>query len=119
MMERASRAEALAHQTEAAHDPLVFLGAVLRTQSDVARHVESIELSGVLGRDVTRVLPSMRAILHTIAEHPTWAGRVKLTIYGNPYPASVVAIALASRLTFGSSSNVLCADVCLISMRGR
>jgi len=38
-----------------------------------------------------------QAILHTIAEHPTWAGRVKLTIYGNPYPASVVASALASR----------------------
>ena len=35
------------------------------------------------------------AIIDTIAEHPGWAGRVKLTIHGNPYPASVVARALA------------------------
>ncbi len=37
-----------------------------------------------------------RAILDAIAAHPGWEGRVKLTIYGNPYPASVVAQALAS-----------------------
>jgi len=68
LIERASRAEALAHQTEAARDPLAFLGAVLRSQADAARHIESTELSGVLARDVTRVLPAMRAILHTIAD---------------------------------------------------
>ncbi len=36
------------------------------------------------------------AILDTIAEHPDWEGRVKLTIHGNPYPAPLVARALAS-----------------------
>jgi hypothetical protein len=36
------------------------------------------------------------AILDSIAEHPDWAGRVNLAIYGNPYPASVAANALAS-----------------------
>jgi glycosyltransferase involved in cell wall biosynthesis len=36
------------------------------------------------------------AILDAIGAHPGWAGRVKLTIHGNPYPASVVAQALAS-----------------------
>jgi glycosyltransferase involved in cell wall biosynthesis len=37
-----------------------------------------------------------RAILDAIAAHADWAGRVKLTIYGNPYSASVVARALES-----------------------
>lgn len=37
-----------------------------------------------------------QAILDAIAERPNWAGLVKLTIYGNPYPASLVARALAS-----------------------
>ena len=36
------------------------------------------------------------AILDAIDEHADWAGRVHLTIHGNPYPASVVARALAS-----------------------
>jgi hypothetical protein len=36
------------------------------------------------------------AIIDTLAEHPDWAGRVKLTLHGNPYPASVVANALES-----------------------
>jgi hypothetical protein len=36
------------------------------------------------------------AIIEAIAAHPDWAGRVKLTIHGNPYPADVVASALAS-----------------------
>jgi hypothetical protein len=36
------------------------------------------------------------AIVDAIAEHPGWEGRVKLTIYGNPYPASLIARALAS-----------------------
>jgi glycosyltransferase involved in cell wall biosynthesis len=35
------------------------------------------------------------AILDVLAEHPGWAGRVKLTVYGNPYDTSVVARALA------------------------
>ena len=35
------------------------------------------------------------AIIDTLAEHPDWVGRVKLTIHGNPYPADVVARALA------------------------
>ncbi|MGA2454683.1 MAG: glycosyltransferase [Solirubrobacteraceae bacterium] len=36
------------------------------------------------------------AIIDAIAEHPGWAGRVGLTLYGNPYPAAVVERALAS-----------------------
>jgi glycosyl transferase family 4 len=36
------------------------------------------------------------AMLDAIAAHPDLAGRVSLTIYGNPYPAPVVARALAS-----------------------
>lgn len=36
------------------------------------------------------------AIIDAIAEHPDWVGRVNLTLYGNPYPDSVVANALAS-----------------------
>ncbi len=37
-----------------------------------------------------------RAIHALLAEHPDWAGRVGLTIYGNPYPEDVVARALAA-----------------------
>jgi len=37
-----------------------------------------------------------RAMLDAIGAHPDWAGRLKLTIYGNPYPDSLVARALAS-----------------------
>jgi glycosyltransferase involved in cell wall biosynthesis len=36
-----------------------------------------------------------QAILGAVAEHPEWEGRVKLSIYGNPYPPDVVARALA------------------------
>ncbi|MCW3017720.1 MAG: hypothetical protein JWN10_28 [Solirubrobacterales bacterium] len=36
------------------------------------------------------------AMQRVIAEEPQWAGRVKLTVYGNPYPPEVVARALAS-----------------------
>jgi Glycosyl transferase 4-like domain len=35
-----------------------------------------------------------KAILDAIAEHPSWAGRVRLAIYGNPYPEALVAQAL-------------------------
>ena len=35
------------------------------------------------------------AILDAIDAHPSWQGRLNLTIYGNPYPASLVARALA------------------------
>ena len=35
-----------------------------------------------------------RAILDVIDEHPAWAGRVGLCIYGNPYPDAVVQRAL-------------------------
>lgn len=68
MIERASRAETLARGSEAARDPLQFIAAVLHAQSEAARQIESLELSGVLARDVTRVLPAMRAILHTIGD---------------------------------------------------
>jgi Glycosyl transferase 4-like domain len=36
-----------------------------------------------------------RALLDALAEHPDWEGRVKLSVYGNPYPPDVVARALA------------------------
>jgi hypothetical protein len=36
------------------------------------------------------------AILDAIGTHPSWDGRVKLTIHGNPYPDAVVERALAS-----------------------
>jgi hypothetical protein len=36
-----------------------------------------------------------QAILDALAEHPDWAGRVNLRIHGNPYPADVVARAVA------------------------
>jgi hypothetical protein len=36
-----------------------------------------------------------RAILDAIEDHPGWEGRVRLTVYGNPYPASLVAKAVA------------------------
>jgi len=37
-----------------------------------------------------------RAIIDALAEHPGWAGRVSLTLYGNPYSPSVVDRALES-----------------------
>jgi hypothetical protein len=36
------------------------------------------------------------AILDAVAAHPSWSGRVKLTIHGNPYPAAVVQRALVA-----------------------
>jgi glycosyltransferase involved in cell wall biosynthesis len=37
-----------------------------------------------------------QAIADAVHEHPGWAGRVRLAIHGNPYPADVVARALAA-----------------------
>jgi hypothetical protein len=37
-----------------------------------------------------------RAMLATIAEHPEWAGRMELVLYGNPYPEDVVGRALST-----------------------
>ena len=37
-----------------------------------------------------------QAIAEAVAEHPDWAGRLRLAIHGNPYPADVVARALAA-----------------------
>jgi len=58
---------------------------------------------GRLGRHEVAVLdqrtssPAVigRAILDALGEHPDWDGRVRLAIYGNPYPAALVARALA------------------------
>ncbi len=36
-----------------------------------------------------------RALLELLAAHPDWTGRLGLTVLGNPYPADVVARALA------------------------
>jgi hypothetical protein len=51
-----------------------------------------------LGLDQRSSSPAIigQAIKEVIAEHPDWAGRVKLTLHGNPYPASVVARAMAA-----------------------
>lgn len=40
--------------------------------------------------------PLGRALLAAIAEHPEWAGRLELVLYGNPYPEDVVQRALAA-----------------------
>jgi glycosyltransferase involved in cell wall biosynthesis len=37
-----------------------------------------------------------RAIVGAVASHAGWAGRVKLTVYGNPYPPALVERATAS-----------------------
>ncbi len=37
-----------------------------------------------------------QAILAAVARHPEWAGKVRLTIHGNPYPEALVARALRS-----------------------
>jgi glycosyltransferase involved in cell wall biosynthesis len=37
-----------------------------------------------------------RAILATVARHPEWAGKLRLTVHGNPYPEALVARALAA-----------------------
>ncbi len=37
-----------------------------------------------------------RAIVQVLAEHPEWRGRVRLEVYGNPYPEDLVARALAA-----------------------
>lgn len=37
-----------------------------------------------------------QSIIEAIGEHPGWTGHVKLTVYGNPYPPSVVGRALAA-----------------------
>src|SRR4051812_10156975 len=68
LIERASRAETLAHQSEAARDPLQFIAAVLRAQAEAAQRIASMELSGVLARDVTGLLPATRGILHTVMD---------------------------------------------------
>jgi glycosyltransferase involved in cell wall biosynthesis len=48
--------------------------------------------------DVSTSSPAIvgRAIVDAIGEHPGWDGRVNLAVYGNPYPESVVARALAA-----------------------
>jgi glycosyl transferase family 4 len=50
----------------------------------------------VLDQRTSSPLVIGQAILAAIAEHPDWAGRIWLTIQGNPYPESLVARALES-----------------------
>lgn len=37
-----------------------------------------------------------QAIIDAVADRPDWEGRIKLAIYGNPYPAALVSRALAA-----------------------
>jgi hypothetical protein len=52
----------------------------------------------VLALDPSTSSPAVlgRAMLAAIAEHPDWAGRLQLVLYGNPYPEDVVRRALAA-----------------------
>ncbi|HEY4824565.1 MAG TPA: hypothetical protein VIH49_05900 [Solirubrobacteraceae bacterium] len=73
------------------HSPPRGLKRAYRIWSRLGRH-ERIEL------DERTSSPAVigRAIVATIAAHPGWTDRVRLAIHGNPYPADVVARALAA-----------------------
>ncbi len=73
------------------HAPPRGFKRAYRAWSRLGRH-ERIEL------DERTSSPAVigRAIIATIATHPDWADRVRLAIHGNPYPADVVARALAA-----------------------
>jgi hypothetical protein len=88
---------------------IAYVGAMSGWWTLIDQHVPAGRLSRIygawtrLGRyermtlDQRTSSPAIigRAIIDTITEHPGWAGRVNLTLYGNPYPAAVVARALA------------------------
>ena len=62
---RAARAEALARETEAGREALLFLGGLYRVHARIAGGLESAEppLSGHLDVDVSRVLAPVREVL--------------------------------------------------------
>ena len=65
---RASRAEMLAREAEAARDPLMFVAALFRADAEVAKRLETQSFTGALAEDVQRAWPAMRHLLHTIAD---------------------------------------------------
>jgi Glycosyl transferases group 1 len=78
--------------------------ALIVRQASAGRLRRAYDVWNRLGRYERTVLDQLtsspaiigEAIIDALAEHPDWAGRVKLTLHGNPYPASVVANALES-----------------------
>ncbi len=97
-------------QTRAEQFEIAYVGAMSGWWALIEEHAPAGRLKRVygawlrLGRYERMVLdprtssPAIigRAIIDAIAEHPDWAGRVGLTLYGNPYAADVVARALES-----------------------
>jgi formate dehydrogenase maturation protein FdhE len=65
---RASRAEALARETAAAREPLMFVAALCRAQAAAARDLEAQRFTGTLVDDAAAALPAMRRVLHTIGD---------------------------------------------------
>ena len=73
--------------SDASSDPLKRL---FRAWTQLGRH----ELTRLEQRTSSPAVIGA-AITEAIGEHPDWSGRVRLQIHGNPYPAEVVAQALA------------------------
>jgi hypothetical protein len=106
----ADRAEFRPQPTRTGHFEIAYVGAMSGWWTLIEQHAPVGRLTRIYGAwsrlgwyertalDQRTSSPAIigQAIIDTIAEHPSWAGRVNLTLYGNPYPASVVARALAS-----------------------
>jgi len=105
----ADRADFRPQPTSAGGFEIAYVGAMTGWRTLIEQHASAGRLRRIydawsrLGRyerialDQRTSSPAIigRAIIDAIAEHRDWAGRVNMTIYGNPYPASVVARALA------------------------
>jgi glycosyltransferase involved in cell wall biosynthesis len=95
--------------TRAGHFEIAYVGAMSGWWTLIEQHAPAGRLRGIygawsrLGRYERTVLdqrsssPAVigQAILEAIAEQPSWAEHLSLTLYGNPYPAAVVERALA------------------------
>jgi hypothetical protein len=108
----ADRAAVSAQPTRTAHFEIAYVGAMtgwwtlIEQHASASRPADSLRrIYGAwsrLGRyqrtalDQRTASPAIigHAIVAAIAEHPSWAGRVSLTVYGNPYPAPLVERAL-------------------------
>jgi Glycosyl transferase 4-like domain/Glycosyl transferases group 1 len=106
----ADRADLRPQPAPTAHFEIAYVGAMSGWWALIVRHAPAGRLGRAydawnrLGRYERTVLDQLtsspaiigEAIIDALAEHPDWAGRLKLTLHGNPYPASVVANALES-----------------------
>ena len=106
----ADRVEYRPKPTDSADFQIAYVGAMSGWWALIEQHASVSRLRRMygawtrLGRyertllDVSTSSPAIigRAIIDAIGEHPGWAGRVSLAVYGNPYPDSVVARALAA-----------------------